>query len=549
MAAEHDQRESPFETSSGLPVKRCYGSEDLEQVRPEQDIGQPGEFPYTRGIHPDMYRGKVWTKRVYVGFGKTENTNDRLRYLLSRGSTGLIIVPDAPAMMGIDADHPLAHGNVGVIGFPFSSLRDMEKIFHGIPLDQFSISMQWTSCATPAGFGAYLAMAEKRGVPWHCLKGSIYNDPIHAYFCCYQVSSPLELGPKLAVDIVEFCVKHIPQWHPLVLGGYEIREWGTSAAQEIAFAFSIAAEYVEAARRRGIEPDSWLPRLVFSTSVEMDLFEEAAKFRAARRLWAHLARERFGAKDPRSWRLKVSAKTSGSSLTAQQPVNNIARTTVEALAAILGGVQVVEPCGYDEAHTIPSEGAATVALNLLHILHHEARLNNTVDPLGGSYYVESLTCRLAEEAQRIMGDIDRLGGMVSALRKGWVQEQVRQEALRKQGQVESGERRVVGVNCYAVPPEQEVPIPIVKDKRLPELSLEQEAALTSLKRERDSLRWRRSLGELRRLAEAGEEVNLLPAIMDALKADATAGEIAGTIREAYGLSYDPLNVLSSPLKG
>lgn len=540
------EKVADFRTGSGRPVKTVYGPEDMEGWDPARDVGQPGCFPYTRGIHPDMYRGKPWTKRFYAGFGRPEETNQRLKYLLDRGQTAIIIVPDCPSQLGIDADHPLARGNVGLIGYPMCSLWELEETFQGIPLERISVSLQWTTIAAIVGFSAYIALAERRGLKPSQLQGSIYNDPLHAHFCTYEISSPLKLGIKLAVDIVEHSVRHMPRWHPLVPGGYEMREWGISAAQELAFTLAIVREYVEAARRRGLSPDAFLPRMVFSMSVEMDLFEEVAKFRAARRIWARFSKERLGAEDPRSHRLKISAKTSGSSLTAQQPINNVVRTTIEALAAALGGVQVIEPCGYDEAYTIPSEQAATVALHLQHILHHEARLANAVDPLGGSYFVERLTNEIEEQAWEILRKIEERGGIASAIEKGWLREEVKREAVRRQREIDEGERVIVGLNGYALSKEEEIPLKVQRDRRLESFSREQEERIRQFKEGRDPERWREALERLGERARRGEGENLVLPVLEALKAGAAMGEILGVIRQAYGLSYDPFNQVEAP---
>jgi methylmalonyl-CoA mutase N-terminal domain/subunit len=547
-----DKRDSStFETWSGYPVKRVYGSQDLKDWDYESYLGEPGEYPFTRGIHETMYRGKHWMKRFYAGVGTASDTNERFKFLISHGVTGIITPPDQPTHVGIDALHPLAESSVGVSGTPFSILGDMEKLFEGIPLDKINVGLQWASNPGTVAYSAYVASAQKMGFDISKLRGSVYMDPIGHYAVCWQESSsPLKLGVKLKADLIEYGRDHTPNWYPFVIGGHDIREMGITAAQEIAFSLSTAVAYAEAAIGRGLAPDDFLPRMVLSVGLQMDIFEEIAKLRAARRVWAKIAKERLGAKDLKSMKLVLSVKTSGSSLTRQQPVNNIIRTTIEALAAALGGVQTIEPCGYDEVMSIPSEEAGLTGMNIHHILAHETGLPNTVDPLGGSYYVETLTNKMGDEIIKIMDKVDEKGGIVKAYESGWVEGEMRREALRYQTQIENKERVIVGVNDYVVPKEKEVPIKMQQEtvsRNLIKKSQEMVEDLRRFKKSRNNESWRRALENLRENAMRSENENLIPWIIEALKAGGTIGEIMGMIRQAYGASYDPCKMIDSPI--
>ena len=542
---------STFETWSGYPVKRTYGPQDLSDWGYEKHLGEPGEYPFTRGIHDTMYRGKHWIKRFFAGVGTASDTNKRFKFLIAHGETGIITPPDQLGQVGLDALHPLAEGNVGLSGTPFSILGDMEKIFKGLPLNDVSVSLQWASTPGIVAYSSYITCAQNMGFDISRLRGSILMDPIGHYCVCWGESArPLNLGIKLKVDMMEYGNKHTPYWYPFVICGHDIREMGITAAQEIAFALCSAVAYAEAAIDRGLDPDDFLPRMVLSIGLQMDLFEEIAKLRAARRVWAKIARERLGAKDPKSWSLVCSVKTSGSSLTLQQPANNIIRTTVETLGAILGGAQSIEPCGYDEVVSIPSEEAGLTGMNIHHILAHEARLPNTVDPLGGSYYVEALTNKIEEEIVKIMDTVDDMGGIVRAYESGWVEGEMRKEALRYQTQVENNERVIVGVNDYIVPKEKEVPIKTeseIRSRDLVNKSEEMEEDLRKFKENRNQESWRRSLDDLRENAARDEKENLVPWIIESLNAGGTIGEIMGVMREAYGASYDPCRMIDSPI--
>jgi methylmalonyl-CoA mutase N-terminal domain/subunit len=547
-----DKRDSStFETWSGYEVKRVYGPQDLKDWDYDRHLGEPGEYPFTRGIHETMYRGKHWIKRFFAGVGNASDTNERFKFLISHGETGIITPPDQPGQAGVDALHPLAEGHVGVSGCPFSVLGDMQEMFKELPLYDVNVSLQWGTSPGIVAYCAYVTSAEKMGFDISRLRGSILMDAIGHYAVCFRdASRPLKLGVKLKVDLMEYCNQYTPNWYPFVICGHDIRETGITAPQEIAFCLSTAIAYAESAIQRGLAPDDFLPRLVLSVGLQMDLFEEIAKLRAARRVWARIAKERLGAKDPKSWKLVCSVKTSGSSLTLQQPANNIIRTTVETLAAVLGGAQSIEPCGYDEVVSIPSEEAGLTGMNIHHILAHEARLPNTVDPLGGSYYMETLTNKLEDEIVKIMDTIDGKGGIVKAYESGWVEGEMAREALRYQTQVENKERVIVGVNDYVVPKDKEVPIKTQSEtvhRDLFRKSEEMEEDLRRFKENRNQATWKRALENLRENAVRDERENLAPWIIEALKAGGTIGEIMGMMRQAYGASYDPCNMIESPI--
>jgi methylmalonyl-CoA mutase N-terminal domain/subunit len=542
------ERATRFNTWSGLPVKESYGPDDIEDFDYCRDLNEPGEYPYTRGIHRDMYRGKIWTRRVFVGLGTPKETNERYKYLIERGMTGMFCAIDQPTQYGIDSDHPLAKGNVGVVGVPLCSLQDAFEIYDGISLESVAATVQGITYSASVVGAAYFAAAESRGFDLGKLRGSVMNDPLHANFCGWEISSPLRLSLKLSVDFIEYCRKNVPLWHPSVPCGYDVRERGITAIQELAFNFGNAIAYIDAAIERGVTFDDYATRVLFSLSSEMDFFEEICKFRAARRIWARIAKERYGAKDPNSCKLFITVHTAGSSLTGQQPINNVIRTTIESLASVLGGVQSLDPCGYDEAFCIPSEEAATVALNVQHIIAYESGAVNTVDPLAGSYYVESLTNKIEEEATRLLEEIEEMGGMVSAIEKGWIRKEMEKAAVDRQNEVEDKRRIIVGVNEFDIPRHLEIPLKIHRRDRDTEMSSEREQVekIRKIKNERNIKETRKALIELEKNAEGSERTNLMPNIMESLKSSATLGEILGVIREASGLSYDPFNMIGRP---
>ena len=524
------ERTVRFSTVSDMDLDPLYTAED---VRPDPDrIGVPGEFPYTRGVYPSMYRGRLWTMRQFAGFGTAEDTNERFRFLLAQGQTGLSTAFDMPTLMGYDADHPRARGEVGREGVAVSSLVDMRALFHGIRLDQVTTSMT-VNCSASAVLAMYLAVAEEQGTPWTALGGTIQNDMLKEFIAQKEWICPPDPSLRIVVDMIKFCAREVPRWHAVSISGYHIREAGSTAVQELAFTLADGIAYVEAARQRGLAVDDFAPRLSFFFNLHNDFLEEVAKLRAARRLWASLMRERFGARDPRSLRLRTHAQTAGCSLTAQQPLNNVVRVAVQALAGVLGGVQSLHTNSLDETLALPSEGAAMVALRTQQILAEESGVTNTVDPLGGSWAIEALTDRIEREARAYIEHIDGLGGMVRAIELGYPQREIAEAAYVYQQQIDRGEKTVVGVNRYQVPEER--PLELL---RVPlEVEERQTERVRRVKRERDGARARAALARVRAAATSGE--NLMPPVVDAVKALCTVGEIADVYRDVFGVYRDP----------
>ncbi|HEY8485225.1 MAG TPA: methylmalonyl-CoA mutase family protein [Longimicrobiales bacterium] len=520
MATERRER---FETTSGIEVKRVYTAEDAA-LDYERDLGEPGEFPFTRGVYPTMYRGRLWTMRQYAGFGTAEETNRRYRYLLEHGQTGLSVAFDLPTQMGYDSDHPLARGEVGRVGVAIDTLEDMRVLFDGIPLEQVSVSM--TINATAAVLLAfYVALADERGVPRAKLSGTVQNDLLKEYIARGTYIYPVEPSLRLVTDIFAFCAAELPRWNPISISGYHIREAGATAVQEIAFTFANGLEYVRRAVARGLDVESFAPRLSFFFAAHNDLFEEVAKFRAARRLWARLMREEFGASDE-SCRLRFHTQTGGVTLTAQQPLNNVVRVTIQALAAVLGGTQSLHTNAYDEALALPTEESAKLALRTQQILAHESGVTRTVDPLGGSYYIESLTRALEEKALEYLRKVDELGGAARAI--PFFQEEIQRAAYEHQLAVERGERVIVGVNAFQ---EAEGP-PRIEQPDYPALEAAQRERLRAVRERRDPVAVRRALEGVRAAARGTD--NLLPPIIEAGRALATLGEISDVLREEWG---------------
>ena len=530
--AKHPERKERFETPSGLEVKRLYTPLDFHEEDYLEKLGFPGEYPFTRGVYTTMYRGRLWTMRQYAGFGTAEETNRRFKYLLSQGQTGLSVAFDLPTQLGYDSDHPLAAGEVGRVGVVIDSLRDMEVLFDGIPLDKVSTSMT-INAPTPVILAMYVALAERRGVKLSELRGTVQNDILKEYIARGMYIFPPKPSMKLTVDVIEYCAKNMPLWNPISISGYHIREAGADAVQEVAFTLANGIAYVEAVLERGLDLDRFAGRLSFFFSVHNNFFEEVAKFRAARRLWAKIMRERFGAKTERAMMLRFHVQTAGSTLTAQQPLNNIVRVAIQALAAVLGGAQSIHTNSYDEALALPSEEAVKVALRTQQIIAYETGVPDTIDPLGGSYYVEALTDRIEEEAEKYIEKIDEMGGMVEAIEKGYIQREISKKAYSFQKAVERGEVVIVGVNMFREEEGVKVPVhrvdPSVEEKAVKNLE--------KLRRERDNRRVRDALERLRRKAGEGEE-NLMPAIIEAVKAYATVGEVCSVLREVYG-EYAP----------
>jgi methylmalonyl-CoA mutase N-terminal domain/subunit len=521
-----------WETTSGIPLAPAYDADDLAARRPPfdpaHDLGRPGAFPFTRGIHATMYRGKPWTMRQYAGFGTAEESNRRYKFLLASGQTGLSVAFDLPTQMGRDSDHPLARGEVGRAGVAISSIEDMHVLMDGIPLADVSVSM--TINATAATLLALaIAVADERGIPRRALSGTIQNDILKEYIARGTYIYPPGPSLRLCADTFAFCQAEVPRWNTISISGYHIREAGSDAVQEIAFTLADGIAYVDAARAAGLDVDAFAPRLSFFFNAHSNLLEEIAKFRAARRLWARIMRDRFGAKDPRSQMLRFHAQTAGSTLTAEQPLNNIVRTSIEALAAVLGGAQSLHTNAYDEALALPTETSARVALRTQQILADETGVANVVDPVGGAYAVEALTSEIEARAAALIAEIDRRGGMLAAIEAGFPQREIERRALEHQRAVEAGARVVVGVNRYedaahAAPP------PL---HRLdPALEAAQIARLTAVRSQRDESKTRAALEALAQAA--GGTDNLVPPILAAVKTRATLGEIADVLRNIFG---------------
>ncbi|HEY8468659.1 MAG TPA: methylmalonyl-CoA mutase family protein [Longimicrobiales bacterium] len=520
--------ETAHVTPDGIPIHVLYTAADLP---PDLDaaLGEPGTFPFTRGIYPTMYRGRLWTMRQYAGFGTAEETNRRYRYLLEHGQTGLSVAFDLPTQMGYDADHPMAAGEVGRVGVAISSLEDMRALFDGIPLERVSVSM--TINATAAILLAlYVALADERGVPRERLSGTVQNDILKEYIARGTYIYPVEPSLRLVTDIFAFCAAEVPRWNSISISGYHIREAGATAAQEVAFTLADALEYVNRAVKRGLDLETFAPRLSFFFAAHNDLFEEVAKFRAARRLWARLMRERFGASDE-ACRLRFHTQTGGVTLTAQQPLNNVVRVTVQALAAVLGGTQSLHTNAYDEALALPTAESAKLALRTQQILAYESGVAATADPLAGSYYVESLTAAIEERARAYLARIEELGGAAHAI--PFIQEEIQRAAYEHQKAVERGDRIIVGVNAFR---ENEGP-PRIEQPDYPQLERVQIQRLAALRARRDGARVQQALEAVRRAARGTE--NLLPPMIEAVRSLATLGEISQVLREEWGV-YRPV---------
>jgi methylmalonyl-CoA mutase, N-terminal domain len=523
-----DERKKRFSGVSDREVKAAYGPEDLEGFDYARDLGEPGQYPFTRGVHPTMYRGKLWTMRQFAGFGTAEETNARFKYLLEQGQTGLSTAFDMPTLLGYDSDHPYANGEVGKLGVAIDSLKDFEILFDGIPLDQVSTSMTINPPASIA-LAMYLVVAEQQGVSWDKVAGTIQNDILKDYIAQKTYIYPPEPSLRLITDVMGFTAKHVPKWNTISISGYHIREAGATAAQELAFTLADGMCYVEAGIKAGLDVDEFAPRLSFFFDVHNDFFEEIAKFRAARRIWARVMREKYGAKHPRSWMLRTHAQTAGVSLTAQQPENNIVRTALQALAAVLGGTQSLHTNSYDEALALPTEDAVKIALRTQQIIAEESGVASVVDPLAGSYYVESLTNKLEQETLDYFARIEAQGGVVAAIQRNFFQREIADSAYRFERRKQSGDYRVVGVNAYAEPDEQSS-TNILKIN--PEVQRRQIARTQQVRATRDAKKAEAALLELRRASQTSE--NLMLYILDCVRAYATLGEICGVWRELWG---------------
>jgi len=520
------QREEKFETSSGLDIDTVYTPEDLVGLDYARDLNYPGEYPFTRGVQPNMYRGRIWTIRQYAGFGTAEETNQRYRYLLEQGQTGLSVAFDLPTQIGYDSDHPLARGEVGKVGVAIDSLRDMEVLFQDIPLDRVSTSMTINATA-PALLAMYIALGKKQGVKPADLNGTTQNDILKEYIARGTYIFPPHPSMRLTTDIFAYCAEQVPRWNTISVSGYHIREAGSTAAQEIGFTLANGIAYVQAAIDAGLAVDRFAPRVSFFFNSHVNFFEEIAKFRAARRLWAKIMRERFGATDSRSWTLRFHTQTAGCSLTAQQPHNNIVRTALQALAATLGGTQSLHTNSFDEAYAPPSEEAVTIAVRTQQILGYESGIADVVDPFGGSYYIEHLTNSLEQEAAEYISRIDGLGGAVAAIEQGYQQREIQDSSYRWQKAIENSKRTVVGVNKFVSP------YPRIKGllRVKPEVERRQKERTAEVRKERDNDHVSRALKRLRDVARSGD--NTMPAFLECAQAYATLGEICDTLRQVF----------------
>jgi len=521
------ERMAEFTTLSGVPVERLYTPEDLDDWLPGEKLGLPGEYPFTRGPYPSMYRGRLWTMRQFSGFGTAKDTNRRYRYLLDHGQTGLSVAFDMPTLMGLDSDDPRSLGEVGREGVAIDTLADMETLFEGIPLSQVSTSMTINAPAAVL-LAMYLAVARKQGADWKQIQGTIQNDILKEYIAQKEWIYPPRPSIRIIVDMIAFCTRHVPRWNTISISGYHIREAGATAAQELAFTLADGMGYVQACTEAGLDVDSFAPRLSFFWNAHSDFFEEIAKYRAARRIWARAMRDRFKAKDPRSWTLRTHAQTAGCSLTAQQPHNNIVRVALQALSAVLGGTQSLHTNSMDETLSLPTEQAVTIALRTQQILAEETGVASTIDPLAGSYFVESLTDRIEREGLGIIETIDRMGGIVAAIEQGFPQREIAEAAFRYQQQLERGEKVMVGVNRHVEG--ASAPIEILKIP--PSAETRQIRSLRRVRAKRNAGVQRRALDSLLKAARRGH--NLMPSILEAVEGYASVGEICGTLKTVFG---------------
>jgi len=527
------ERNVGFESLSGIPIRPLYTPDDLAGWTYEEKLGYPGEFPYTRGPYPSMYRGRLWTMRMFAGFGRPEDTNARFKYLLEQGQTGLSTAFDMPALMGYDADHPRARGEVGREGVSVSTLADFETLFRDIRLDTVTTSMT-INCTASVALAMYLALADKQGVSWDAIGGTMQNDMLKEFIAQKEWISPPESAVRIVADTIEFCALHVPRFNPVSVSGYHIREAGSTAVQELAFTLADGFGYVEACVKRGLDVDSFAPRLSFFFDIHNDFFEEIAKLRAARRIWATVMRDRFGAKKPESMRLRTHTQTAGVSATALQPLNNIARVAIQALAAVLGGAQSLHTNSYDEVLALPTEEAVTVALRTQQIIAEETGVPATIDPLGGAYFLETLTDRMEAQAMAYIHRIDELGGIIRAIDLGYPQQEIADAAYHYQLMDDRGERTVVGVNKYVMAEEK----PVEYLRIDPAIEPEQIARVKRVKGARDAARVARRLGQLAEACRDGR--NLMPVLVDAVKDYVSLGEISDVYRRVFGQYREPI---------
>ncbi|MBI3326037.1 MAG: methylmalonyl-CoA mutase family protein [Nitrospinae bacterium] len=533
--ARMPERKPLFKTTAGIEIQRLYTPDDLRDLDYVRDLGFPGEFPYTRGVHPSMYRSRLWTMRMFAGYGTAEDTNRRYQYLLSQGNSGLSVAFDLPTLMGCDPDDPLCVGEVGKCGVSIASLQDMEALFDRIPLDAVTTSMTINAPAAVL-LAMYIAVAERQGVPLSELGGTVQNDMLKEYIAQKEWIYPIRPSLRIITDMFAWCSDHLPKWNTISISGFHIREAGSTAVQELAFTLYDGFTYIEEALKAGLDVDDFAPRLSFFFNAHNDFFEEIAKYRAARRLWAREVQRRFHPKSERSLWLRFHTQTSGETLTVQQPYNNIIRVTIQALAGLLGGTQSLHTNALDEAYALPTEAAARIALRTQQILAHESGITDIVDPLGGSYYVEALTHELERGALEYFRKLDAMGGMIVAIERGFPQREIREAAWQYQREIERRERIIVGVNEYVLAEEPPIDILVID----PAVEKHQIAQVRELRANRDGGRWGKALDELRKAA-TGEQ-NLMQPIIEAVKAYATIGEICNTLKEVFGEYEEPLDL-------
>jgi len=540
--AYREKAETSF-TLSNIPIKSVYKPEDVKDTDYNRDIADPGDYPFTRGIFADMFRGRYWTRREVCGFGTPDQTNQRLLHQIKEGVSGLNVIVDMPTRFGLDVEHPLSEGEVGAAGVPLTSLRDMESLTQGIPIEEVSFSLISSSCIAPIVLSQYIVVAERSGQEISKLRGTIQNDTLSTRYCGMGEKTPPDLALKISADIIEYCTKNMPFWNPINVNMYDLRETGLSAIQELAFGFANAIAYIEEVLERGLDIDDFAPRFAFYCSSHIDFFEEIAKLRAARRVWARIMRERFHAKNPKSLRFRFGVHTAGCSLVTQQPLNNIVRVAYEALAAVLAGVQSLHCCSYDEPVAIPHESTQRIALATQQIIAYETGAAATADPLGGSYYIEALTNRIEQETTEILDKIEAMGGTLAAMRKKWFDQEIEKEALRYQRDIEEEKRIIVGVNEFQVSGEK---FSGQRHRYSYEAEKKHVDNVKKLKRDRNKEKVRASIDRLREEALKSKKNNLIPSIIEAVKTYATTDEIIGTIRESFGYSYDPFEMQKSP---
>lgn len=534
MLNRFPERQEKFETTSGVELDTVYSPEDVPKFDYATQLGYPGEYPFTRGVQPNMYRGRIWTIREYAGFGTAEDTNERYRKLLAEGQTGLSVAFHLPTQIGYNSDHPLSRGEVGKVGVAIDSLRDMEILFQDIPLDKVSTSM--TINATAAILLAmYIVLGKKQGVEPAKLSGTVQNDTLKDYIARGTYIFPPRPSMRLTTDIIAYCAKNVPRWNSISISGYHIREAGSTAVQEVAFTLANGIAYVQAAIDAGLDVDSFAPRLSFFFNSHINFFDEIAKFRAARRLWAKIMKERFGAKEPRSWMLRFHTQTAGVSLMAQQPLNNIMRATLEALAAALGGTQSLHTDSYDEAYATPSEDAVTIAVRTQQLIAYESGISDVVDPLGGSYYIEYLTGQIEKQASDYIARIDSLGGAIAAIEQGFQQREIQDASYKYQKMIEEGEQVIIGVNKFVSGYPK-----ITNMLRVnPEVERKQKERLAQVKHERDNAKVEQALKRLGDVARSNE--NTMPALLECVEAYATVGEMSDTLRKFFGTQKEFLS--------